>query len=283
MPVKSGNWNSDRAKVLWAIAVDGARTLEEIRESTGINEIKLNQAIAKLVNQNLITVTKDNHRIVDYNLYREYKDYSDGKLMSEYLKTKQESKKDISEFRERLQNIRKYLDEKELMNKVSIINVILGWTVGNGVYFDIDKEHFFVEGGLLHRVSEYVIAESKERLVVVNPFIEKCPLSDMLIEGSNSKEVTLLTRTPDNPRKRKYHNSLMKAGVKVYYNKYVHSKIIGVDERLAIVSSMNFTPTPSRENPWETGVVTWEKNNVEKIFDSINTNLNSINTEKYLK
>ena len=239
--MKSGNWNSDRAKVLWAIAVDGARTLEEIRKSTGINEIKLNQAIAKLVNQNLIAVSEDNHRILDYNLYREYKDYSDGKLKSEYLKIKQGSNKDASEFRKRLQSIRDYLDANELMNKVSIINVILGWTVGNGVSFDIEKEHFFVEGDLLLKVSGDMIAESKERVVLVNPFVEKCPLSDMLIEGSNSKEVTLLTRMPDNPRKNRYHYSLIKSGVKVHYNQHIHSNIIGIDDRLAIISSMNLT------------------------------------------
>ena len=125
-----------------------------------------------------------------------------------------------------------------------------------------------------------MIAESKERVVVVNPFIEKCPLSDMLIESNNSKEVNLLTRMPDNLRKRRYHNSLVKSGVKVHYNEHVHSKIIGVDERLAIISSMNFTPTSTKGTTLEAGLVTWEKNNVEKIFDSISTTLNSVLTKK---
>jgi phosphatidylserine/phosphatidylglycerophosphate/cardiolipin synthase-like enzyme len=85
---------------------------------------------------------------------------------------------------------------------------------------------------------------------------------------------------PDNLRKRRYHYSLVKAGVKVSYNEHIHSKIIGIDNRLAIITSMNFTPTSPIGASLEAGLVTWEKNNVEKIFDSISTTLNSVLTKK---
>jgi len=91
-----------------------------------------------------------------------------------------------------------------------------------------------------------------------------------------------LIRMPDNSRKRRYHYSLVKSGVKVHYNEHVHSKIIGIDDRLAIISSMNFTPTSTRGASLEAGLVTWEKNNIEKIFDSINSTLNRVNTLKNL-
>lgn len=54
----------------------------------------------------------------------------------------------------------------------TVIGGVLGWTLRNGVDFNLDSEHFYLEGDLLDRVSKDVISFSNKRVAVVNPYVD---------------------------------------------------------------------------------------------------------------
>jgi phosphatidylserine/phosphatidylglycerophosphate/cardiolipin synthase-like enzyme len=64
----------------------------------------------------------------------------------------------------------------------------------------------------------------------------------------------------------------MKSGITVLYQKDLHAKILLVDDKIAIVSSMNFLQKATAGISWEAGIVTLDKKTVDMIKDSI-TNL----------
>ena len=125
-------------------------------------------------------------------------------------------------------------------------------------------------------LSKGLICKAKSEVLVVNPFVNKCDLSDTLREASkNGVEVKLITRPPDIERvqfqqdKEEYHGLLKGDGVKVTYNKAVHAKLITVDRAVVILSSVNFYSGSSGGASWEAGLVSIEKTVVESITDSI--------------
>ena len=71
-------------------------------------------------------------------------------------------------------------------------------------------------------------------MAVVNPYVDKCTLSDKLKDVcSSGREVLLITRSPDSDKekygkeqKKRYHQILSECGVQVFYNDYVHAKLL---------------------------------------------------------
>ncbi len=103
----------------------------------------------------------------------------------------------------------------------------------------------------------------------MNPFVDKCALSDMLREAAQGgKKIRLVTRPPSE-EKQAFHDTLQKNGVRIFHNDDVHAKIIVVDRRVAITSSMNFYAASSAGKSWETGIVSVEESVVETIVRSI--------------
>lgn len=102
-------------------------------------------------------------------------------------------------------------------------------------------------------------------------------MSDKLKDVCTSDRVVLLiTRSPDSDKeeygkeqKKRYHQVLSERGVQVFYNDYVHAKLLGVDDLLAVVSSMNLYAASSGGRSWEAGLVTWEEETVSAVVQSI--------------
>ncbi len=138
-------------------------------------------------------------------------------------------------------------------------------------------EHFFLKGGSLTNFSEQLILRSRKEVLVVNPFVDQCDLSDSLWKTvEEGKDVILSTRSPEEEkdqkhrtRKEKQHKVLRERGVRVAYNQRVHTKLIVVDKAVAAVSSMNLTGLSTGGSSWEAGLVTKEDTVVESIVDSI--------------
>jgi phosphatidylserine/phosphatidylglycerophosphate/cardiolipin synthase-like enzyme len=94
--------------------------------------------------------------------------------------------------------------------------------------------------------------------------------------AKEGKTILLITQPPSADRnaytrklKEKYHASLRHAKIKPIENNFVHAKIIVVDRKIAIISSMNFTPASTAGQSWEAGIVTIHTPVVEKVVDSI--------------
>jgi len=266
MSVKPRYWDTDKGKVLNAIVLSERRTRSEIRSITGYTDDELNQVLAELFISDLISKTGPSYWIEDYDLFCEYRDYTQGNLDSEYLqKEHQERREQLKSYRDMTEAISEYVKENNYESNV--IGKTIWWTVRENVRYYLYSEHFFVEGELLDRLCKDVIDFSRERVIIVNPFVDQCSLSDKLKTSSvDGKDITLLTRSPENERshwvresRRDYHNVLLQNGVKLLYNDRIHSKIIVSDGIFGIVSSMNFKSESSSGKNLEAGIVTWEK------------------------
>ncbi len=105
---------------------------------------------------------------------------------------------------------------------------------------------------------------------------------------SSGREVILVTRSPDLDRagqarnqKKAYHRALVQSGVQMFYNDYVHAKLMVVDDVVALVSSMNFISSSSGGKSWEAGIVTWQEGIVNFIERSIQNIINATETRAH--
>ncbi len=137
-------------------------------------------------------------------------------------------------------------------------------------------KHFFLEGMELDDLSKLLICHSTREVLVVNPYVEQCDLSNTLRDHVNKNvRVVVVTRPPKQDdsqsleRKRKYHEILSKEGVDLVYNENVHAKLIVVDRTVAIVSSMNFYSGSSAGASWEAGLVSTDNSVVDSVTNYI--------------
>lgn len=254
-------WGSWKGRVIGAIVQHGFLKWDEILEVTGLSPESLNTALSELYQQNQIEKVGAKYRVCT-KLYGEYKDF---------FKT-QIKHKESSVGGERQQALKRFSRNK----KRETIDWINQWKDFENLDFSIEPGHFFLEGRRLDAISKGLISNAKIEVLVVNPFVANCDLSNTLREASKSRvEVRLVTRPPsiDRDRYRKerdeYHATLKKEGIVLTYNKKAHAKLIVVDRAVAIVSSMNFYSGSSAGSSWEAGLVSIEETVVESVVDSI--------------
>ena len=160
--------------------------------------------------------------------------------------------------------------------KVGLADWIARWRKLKRLGFSFEHNHFFLEGRHLDDISKELIGNAKTEVLVVNPYVDTCSLSDTLIEASKAgAQVRLVTRPPEDAKeqykrkKQEYHEKLQAEGVTVLYDNKVHAKLIVVDRAVAVISSMNFYSISSGGASWEAGLISLEETVVESVVDSI--------------
>lgn len=252
MSLKPRYWGTKKGVVLKSIVNSKWRTRKEILEGSDLKQPELDQILSELIDAESISEDKDTYDhsrtkywIEDYDLYWEYRDYLQDNYESKYLsKEYREEQERIMTLIEESDAIIDYIKKNGYEN--SVISKVIGWSLREKINYRLLSEHFFVEGDLLDRLCKDVIDYSKTKVLVVNPFVDRCSLSDMLKDAClQGKNVTLVTRSPSSEYSERvrtsrqiYHNGLIQNGVKMMYNDRVHSKIIFSDGILGIVSSM---------------------------------------------
>lgn len=251
MPEEPTYWGSWKGRVIKAIALDRIQTWPEIREITGLSQRALNRVLKELYDVKAIYQNPKGTYWVETDLYAQY---------ARYFKSAPKKER-APKFEEKDQeNLVLYIDQWKDLKKLAI---------------DLRNEHFFLAERYLDELSKDLITQAKSEVLVVNPYVEKCTLSDSMREIAEEVNVTLLTRPPEmdrdeyRERKKEYHSHLQQDGVEVVYNKVVHAKIIIVDRAVAIVSSMNFNPRSSGGASWEAGLVTIDRKTVEEMLDEV--------------
>jgi phosphatidylserine/phosphatidylglycerophosphate/cardiolipin synthase-like enzyme len=246
-------WGSWKGRVVKAIAIDGARTWNEIRDQTGLSPKTLNKVLSELFNAEAIEKKDENEYRVSYELYKEYKEFFDTQVTTHPKTVK--------------------VTEAEQKDLVSWIDQ---WKDSMDLEFSPKPEHFFLEGADLNTFSMKLIQKAKREVLVVNPFVDQCDLSDTLWKSvGEGKRVVLITRPPEDrfedlkERKENYLKQLEKNGVEVVRNPRVHAKLIAVDRAVAIISSMNFQSSSTGGSSWEAGLVTKNDMVVEDIVGTI--------------
>jgi len=231
-------WYSWKGKILRAVVLDGVYEKSEMLKKLGLSEIQLETALNELLEAELLNHNKDKSRF-----------WSNSKELS-------------NEYREFLEKIQE-----------SLIDWLYNWRRQKRINTELN--HFFLEDKLLDELSEKLIEHANVDVLVTNPYVERCHLSNTLTSAiAKGTRVRLVTRSPTSERyhqimRQKYHSKLKEEGVSITYDDSVHAKLIVVDRAVATVSSMNFVVSSSGGASYEAGLVTVERNVVQSVARSI--------------
>jgi phosphatidylserine/phosphatidylglycerophosphate/cardiolipin synthase-like enzyme len=250
MSEKPKYWDSWKGQVLRAIIFDGVDTWKDVREKSGLSHNQMLRVVKELRKSETIDYEEiegiKRFRVLDHALVKEYQSGTKEKV----VKT---GEKPIS-------------DHNEWIRK---------WIGTNEVNVSLDHLHFFLEGPNLTDITRRLMDRAKVSVLVVNPFVDGATLGTALRDAAKRNiEVSLITRRPqEHPDRWKFHKTLVLEGVDMYYSGRkrgaggVHSKLVIVDNEVAIVSSMNFTMN-SENDTWETGIVSVDKDVVDSAAES---------------
>ena len=86
----------------------------------------------------------------------------------------------------------------------SVIKRVIEWSKRKKLNYNVSSEHFFIEGDLLNRLCLEVFDFSKNEVIVVNPNVYPCSLSDKLKEKGD-RTIKLITRSPFSEGKKNEH------------------------------------------------------------------------------
>ena len=232
-------WGSWRGRIIRAIAVDLIYIKDEIRSATGLTEQQLEKASSELLQTEVISERDGGRYWVNHQLCNGYREFCDKR-------------------------------------KASFTGWFSEYKRNKGLP---DSSHCFVEDKHLEELSMALINKAEVEVLVTNPFIERCHLSNTLIEASKRKVPVVLVTRPiyekDSYRGRKeaYHRKLRDSGVAINPDNAVHAKILVADRAVAVVSSMNLSSSSSGGGSWEAGIVTTDENILTRVVFSIHKRL----------
>lgn len=250
-----------KGQIIKAIAVDDLRKWGEIREKTGLDNDQLRTVIKELKSEGLLEERYSGFW-VDYDLWLGYKAH----FGDDWAKKKIAELKEEREEQERLSAIReKRKSETHLMRRFQ------EWIKFKKLDIEPDCSHIYLKGDLLDSLLSDLIPLARKEVLVVNPYVEKCSLCDLLITaGQKGLDVKIITRsaaTDFEGRRKKdktnYHNNIKDSEIKFYYNESVHAKLFILDNQVLTASSMNLYSESVAGKLWEAGIVTIEVSNIK--------------------
>lgn len=191
--------NSWKGRIIRAIVLDGLYKRNEIFKRTQLQEKQFEQALNELFQNELLTARdKDRFWVSSRELCNQYRTF----------------------FKKLQDNLVDWVNQWRLQEKV-----------------ESKLNHFFLEDRLLYEFSEKLIENANVEILVANPYVKRCHISETLKSMSKKGiNVKLITRSTQE----KYIRKLSEKGVSLTYDASVHAKLIVVDRRVGIASSMNF-------------------------------------------
>ncbi|MFQ5884745.1 MAG: phospholipase D family protein [Thermoplasmata archaeon] len=251
MSKKPKHWDSWKGKVLRAIIFEKAETWQEVKEKSELTQKQMLKVIRELRRSGKLEYpeSKGERRfsILDNELVRAYETFT----------TRKPPEEDKKPMREHAVWIESWFETAE-------------------VNASLNHHHFFLERTDLSDFTRRLMDRARRNILVVNPFVERASLGTSLRDAAKrGVDVVLFTRRPRSDREVwAFHKSLTQEGIDMYYSGGrggkggAHSKLVIVDEEVAIVSSMNFTKN-SEVYTWETGIVTTDGEVVGSAAESI--------------
>ncbi len=233
----NSHWNTWKGRIVRAIVLNEVYTKNEILKATNLKEREFEQASNELFPELLEEKEDDGTFWVNREVYGKCKRY-------------------FGELQE------------------TLFDWVNDWRKEQGItsIFGKNLDHFYLAGRFLSKFSESLIEQAKQEILVTNPFVKRCHISEALIRMNKEGVcVKLVTRGIDTTQ---FGKELVKR-VFVTYDDSIHAKLIIVDRRVAIASSMNFYAGSSAGECWEAGITTTNEIVVNSIIRSVN--------EKFLK
>lgn len=252
-------WDSGEGEIIRAILLDGNQSWTRLQNNTGFDKNTLNHYLNKLLREGIIK--KSNKYWVNQEVRNDYyKFYQD-------LYIKNNPKKN---------NLNILEEDVPKEDKVRLIDGLQSSNIRGVKKLHYNKQ-IFVDGRQLGLIAKDFIYQAKKEVLIMNPFVTDCNLTESIKRASAYKKIFLLTRPPEFEadfkfyEKTRCHTSLKESGVRLAYNPEIHAKIILCDRALSIVSSMNLYHDSSEGFTYEAGIITVDSDVVDYIFTSFKT------------
>ncbi len=245
-------WETWQGKVIKALVLHGQEPLSfnKLMEETGFQSKGLLRALAPLRQANVISYEGKNYLLVDEQIRREWT-----KFLATNISSNSEQK---------IQPIvtvaLKQDQSKVSIKETDLVQWLMQWREMRNLCFPVESKHFFLEGEYLDELARVLIDRAKHQILVTNPFIDSCHLTKTLENAVLRRiSVKVVARRPkdtvEDTTKRECQTSLKKAGMRIHYDNQIHAKIIVIDDKVAIVSSMNLYSASSGGFTKEAGIV----------------------------
>ncbi len=238
-------WGTWRGRIVRAIVLNDAYTKDKILKATNLKEEEFDNALKELFQENLLEKREEGKFWADRELY--------GKCKS---------------FFECLQ--------------ATLVGWVDEWKEKERIDSELDRmlhrnhTHFYLADRLLSKFSENLIEQAKQEILVTSPYVKRCHISEALaLMNQKGVCVRLVTRGIESQQ---FEKELAKR-VFITYDDSIHAKLIAVDRRVGIVSSMNFYAGSSAGQCWEAGIVTTDETVVYSIVRSIQDKFLSVCVE----
>ncbi len=195
-------WGTWGGRIVRAVVLLDSYSKDAILKVTNLKAEEYDQAVKGLLEDNLVTLNEGNKLWVTKELYGKCRKYFE--VSQEYL-----------------------------------VSWVEDWQKEKGIEhsFESNVDHFYLSGKLLPVFSESLIQKAQDEILIANPYVRRCHICDSLRSMSEKGvQVKMLTRDIESQQ---FKRELSK-GVMISYDESVHAKLIIVDKRVGIVSSMNF-------------------------------------------
>jgi len=237
----AATWKEEIVKV---IVFGGEKSWKSVQQVTGLSDLALKEALDELIELGIIEKRNGNYA-VNSELW--------GDLVGE----------------------RDYFSRLSKKKSKALLDWINKWLNRERLDFSLEKGHFYLYGKHLHDFSKKIMEQAESEVLVSNPDLNDCPLTDTLKKlGKCGKTVKVITQPPSEESSRRrwykqeYHSSLKEVGVTVVYSKKINARIITVDRKVAIISSTNFSHS-SVPDFLDSGIISVEETVVDEIINSI--------------
>jgi phosphatidylserine/phosphatidylglycerophosphate/cardiolipin synthase-like enzyme len=165
-----------------------------------------------------------------------------------------------------LKGVSKRVKERSITGERGFNRWIDDWRKSRkGLELSYVNRHFFLKGNDLEDFTNGIINAAEKTILLTNPYVEHCSLTDNLVKrAGDGIEIKIVLRPESGSNKRTdCQKELKGAGINVLINSRIHSKIIIVDDKVAVVSSMNFYPGSSAGASHEVGIVSIDESVVD--------------------
>ena len=254
--------NTWQGKVIKTLVLHGNEpvSFNKLIEETGFNPKNLLKALAPLRQTNVIRYEGKNYFLVDEAIRQEWSKFLAINISPDSVqKTSQIALK-----------VKQDVPTISLNKEIGLIQWITQWREMRNLNFPLESKHFFLEGEYLDELARVLIGKAQHQILVTNPFIDSCHLTKSLENAVLKKiSVKVVARRPkdsmDDVTKRECQTSLKKAGMLIHYDNQIHAKIIVIDNKVAIVSSMNLYSASSGGFTKEAGIVSIDETVVTSV------------------
>ena len=259
-------WDKWEGKVINALVLHDN---EPVSFNTLMDETKLApkgllRALAPLLQTQIIGKDGNRYRLINDQVANEWKNF---------LQTQVLDKPSQQVPVQAIQQVKHPITEVSTKNGGDLVQWIAQWRAVKNLNFPLEHGHFFLEGEHLEEFSRELIGKAQSQILVTNPYVDSCYLTTALARAFERKIKTcIVARRPD-PKKDKTkiecQEKLKKTGMVIHYNNQIHAKIIVLDDKVAIVSSMNLYSGSSGGATIEAGMVSIDEKVVETVANYI--------------